>query len=197
MAICNGHPPEQRSPLPRSHAPARSPTTPGVRERKPACGWITNIGVSIHALLNNPTHVLFSLSGGQVQGPGYRAPASTSSPRPPRTSAGDDGRDAPGRAGGLPSGSISPGVGGFSAGADGEVHPEFEEGSGLLSGENPDSPLNRLRNRRSYWQATMRQMGTLGALTLSIITSGYQMEWDPVKGPAPPVHLLNHNSALA
>ena len=44
----------------------------------------------------------------------------------------------------------------------------------------------------------MRQMGTLCALILSIITSGYQMEWDPIKGPAPPpVHLRNHNSALA
>ena len=74
---------------------------------------------------------------------------------------------------------------------------EVEEGQDLLSGENPESPLNRLRNRRSYWMTTMRQMGALCAFTLSIITSGYQMEWNPQKGPAPPVHLRNHNSAFA
>ena len=82
--------------------------------------------------------------------------------------------------------------------ADDSGQAELEEDQGLLlPGESPTSPLNRLRNRRSYWQATMRQMGTLCALTLSIITSGYQMEWDPTKGPAPPVHLRNHNSAGA
>ena len=82
--------------------------------------------------------------------------------------------------------------------ADDNGQAELEEDWGLLlPSESPTSPLNQLRNRRSYWQATMRQMGTRCALTLSIITSGYQMEWDPTKGPAPPVHLRNHNSAGA
>ncbi len=37
----------------------------------------------------------------------------------------------------------------------------------------------RLRARRQYWDATMRQIGITCALTLSILTVGYRLEWDP------------------
>ena len=41
----------------------------------------------------------------------------------------------------------------------------------------------------------MHQLGMVCALTLSILSSGYQLEWDPKKGVAPPIHLGNHPSA--
>ena len=63
------------------------------------------------------------------------------------------------------------------------------------------------QNRRSYWMARMRQMCTLCALTLSIITSGYLTlharsltSWSGTLSsaqPAPPVHLRHHISAFA
>ena len=37
----------------------------------------------------------------------------------------------------------------------------------------------------------MRQMGVICAMTMSIILDGYRLEWDPAKGPAPPVQLRN------
>ena len=43
----------------------------------------------------------------------------------------------------------------------------------------------------------MAKMGCVCAFTLSILTSGYQLEWDEAKGPAPPTQLRNHPSALA
>jgi hypothetical protein len=44
----------------------------------------------------------------------------------------------------------------------------------------PDELLRtRLSSRRPYWLATMRQIGTICALTLSILSAGYRLEWDP------------------
>ena len=43
----------------------------------------------------------------------------------------------------------------------------------------------------------MRQMGLVCALTLSVITGGFRMDWDPEMGPAAPTFLRNHPSALA
>jgi hypothetical protein len=43
----------------------------------------------------------------------------------------------------------------------------------------------------------MHQMGLICALTLSVLTGGFRMDWDPDMGPAPPTFLRNHPSALA
>ena len=43
----------------------------------------------------------------------------------------------------------------------------------------------------------MHQMGLICALTLSVISGGFRMDWDPDTGPAPPAFLRNHPSALA
>jgi len=178
-------------PLPR--ALARSQTAPGVGRdfpfREDYKHWCV--------IRTRPITQRTRADGAQGPTSASRGPGRASSPPPPRASAGGGGRSAPISADGAPGGSFIPRPGGPADGADDNNRHELEEGAGLLSGETPDSPLNRLRNRRSYWQATMRQMGTLCALTLSIVTSGYQMEWDPLKGPASPVHLRNHNSAFA
>lgn len=58
------------------------------------------------------------------------------------------------------------------------------------------SPVGRLRAHRSYWLATMHQIGLICALTLSVIDSGYRLEWDPAKGPPARRWLRNHPSAL-
>ena len=42
----------------------------------------------------------------------------------------------------------------------------------------------------------MRQIGTVCALTLSILSAGYRLEWDPATGPPPAVHLANAKSAF-
>ena len=63
--------------------------------------------------------------------------------------------------------------------------------------EDPPSPRHRLRDRRGYWHSTMRQLGVICALTLSVIGSGFRMDWDPDLGPAAPAFLRNHPSALA
>ncbi len=61
----------------------------------------------------------------------------------------------------------------------------------------PDELLRtRLSSRRAYWLATMRQMGTICALTLSILSAGYRLEWDPATGPPPAVHLSNAKTAF-
>lgn len=43
--------------------------------------------------------------------------------------------------------------------------------------------------------ATMRQIGFVCALTLSVINSGFRLEWDPALGPPPRRWLRNHPSA--
>ena len=58
-------------------------------------------------------------------------------------------------------------------------------------------PRHRLRDRRAYWGATMRQMGLVCALTLSVITDNFRMDWDLERGLAAPTFLRNHHSALA
>lgn len=41
----------------------------------------------------------------------------------------------------------------------------------------------RLHSQRPYWVAAMQVMGTVCALTLSILDAGYFLEWDQSKGP--------------
>ena len=43
----------------------------------------------------------------------------------------------------------------------------------------------------------MHVMGLVCSLTLSVLLGCFRMDWDPVKGPAPPAFLRNHPSALA
>ena len=47
----------------------------------------------------------------------------------------------------------------------------------------------------------MHMMGLICALTLSVLSGGFRVDWDPVKGPAPPAFLRkknrNYPSALA
>ncbi len=63
-------------------------------------------------------------------------------------------------------------------------------------GEHTPSPRHWLRDRQAYWGAAMHQMGLVCAPTLSVITGGFRMDWDPDRGPAPPAFLRNHPSAL-
>jgi hypothetical protein len=56
--------------------------------------------------------------------------------------------------------------------------------------------VGRLRAHRAYWLATMHQIGLVCALSLSVIASGYRLEWDPATGPPRPCWLRNHPSAL-
>ena len=59
------------------------------------------------------------------------------------------------------------------------------------------SPIGRLRARRSYWLATMHQIGLVCALTLSVIDTGFRLDWCPSAGPPPRRWLRNHPSARA
>ena len=63
-------------------------------------------------------------------------------------------------------------------------------------GAPPELLRNRLRARRPYWVATMHKIGVICALTLSIISDGYRLEWDPVMGPPPPGSFPNSKSVL-
>ncbi len=61
----------------------------------------------------------------------------------------------------------------------------------------PPSPCHRLLDRRAYWGATMRQMGLFCALTFSILTGGFCMDWvGPRDGLSSTRFLRNHPSAL-
>jgi hypothetical protein len=74
------------------------------------------------------------------------------------------------------------------------TRPELREE--LLSSKQPaQSPLHRLRQHRPYWLDKMKVMGTICALTLSILATGYRLDWDPATGPALPVFQSNHPSA--
>ena len=42
----------------------------------------------------------------------------------------------------------------------------------------------------------MHLISMVCALTLSILAEGYQLEWDPMRGPAPPIRLCNHPSVI-
>ena len=59
------------------------------------------------------------------------------------------------------------------------------------------SPMHRLRACRPYWLATMHQIGVICALTLSIISDGYRLEWTPDRGAPRPVRLPNRPTASA
>ena len=58
----------------------------------------------------------------------------------------------------------------------------------------PASPLYRLRAHRPYWLAII---GLVSVLVLSIITDWCGLDWDPAKGPVPPVLLPSLLSARA
>ena len=78
-----------------------------------------------------------------------------------------------------------------------ELNQRGDVGGEHAEGEHAPSPRHRLRERRAHWAATMHVMGLVCALTLSVLSGGFRMDWDPVKGPAPPAFLRNHPSALA
>ena len=73
------------------------------------------------------------------------------------------------------------------------MRPEFKEGR---TPPGTASPLHRLREHRPYWLAAMKKMGAVCALTLSILATGYRLEWAEA-GPATPAWLPNHPSAMA
>ena len=76
-----------------------------------------------------------------------------------------------------------------------DVRGEFQDDTHPAPREDATSPLHRLRDHRGYWRRTMAKMGSVCAFTLSILASGYKLEWDPAKGPAAPAYLRNHPSA--
>ena len=78
-----------------------------------------------------------------------------------------------------------------------ELNQCGDVGGEHAEGEHAPSPRHCLRERRAYWAATMPVMGLVCALALSVLSGGFRMDWDPVKGPAPPAFLRNHPSALA
>jgi len=61
-------------------------------------------------------------------------------------------------------------------------------------GPAPESPIGRLRAHQGYWLATMRHLGLICALTLSVIDQGYRLEWRADMGPPPRRWLRNHPS---
>ena len=73
----------------------------------------------------------------------------------------------------------------------GDIHGEAAEG------EPMPSPRHRLRARRLYWAEMMHRIGLVCMHTLSVISGGFLMDSDPAKGPATPIHLHHHPSALA
>ena len=77
------------------------------------------------------------------------------------------------------------------------VRGNGEPGCDHNQGEQAPSPRHRLRDRLPYWRATMHQLGSVCARTLSVITGGFRMDWDPALSEASPVFLRNHPSAFA
>ena len=72
---------------------------------------------------------------------------------------------------------------------------EEDLGSQTPQGPAPEPLRERLRSRRAYWHASMRAMGVVCALTLSILSDGCRLEWDPITGLLPRVHKRNAQSA--
>jgi hypothetical protein len=62
----------------------------------------------------------------------------------------------------------------------------------------PPSELlrDRLRSRRPYWVATMHKMGSMCALTPSILAGGYRLGWDGTMVPPAPGLFPNAKSAF-
>ena len=56
-----------------------------------------------------------------------------------------------------------------------------------------ESPVHRLRNSRQAWLKAMHGLSLVCAMTLSIIESGYRLEWNE-GGLPPPVFQTNHQS---
>ena len=79
---------------------------------------------------------------------------------------------------------------------EGRLDGSGEPGGEAAEGEQPPSPRHRLRDCLPYWRRTMHQMGLVCALTLSVISGGFRMDWDPALGEAIPVFLRNHPSAF-
>lgn len=72
-------------------------------------------------------------------------------------------------------------------------HGEAEQGEPLPSA----SPRGRLRGSLPYWRRTMHQIGLVCALTLSVLSDGFRLSWNPERGPPPACWLRNHPSASA
>ena len=64
---------------------------------------------------------------------------------------------------------------------------EASQGTPPAPGDAPvEGPARRLRAKGDVWRRAMQSMGLVCTMTLSIINSGYRLEWND-KGPAPPV----------
>jgi len=73
---------------------------------------------------------------------------------------------------------------------------EASQGTPPAPGDAPvEGPARRLRAKGDVWRRAMQSMGLVCTMTLSIINSGYRLEWND-KGPAPPVSHANHPSAF-
>ena len=96
----------------------------------------------------------------------------------------------------LAAGRMRPGSAAPPDPADADEFGDEDRGEAHEGAPAATSPVGRLRAHRSYWLATMHQIGLICALTLSVIDSGYRLEWDPVKGPPARRWLRNYPSAL-
>jgi hypothetical protein len=64
-------------------------------------------------------------------------------------------------------------------------------------GKHAPSHRHSLHERRAYWATTMHTMGMICTLTLSVMSGGFRMDWDPPMGPASPNFLRNRPSAVS
>ena len=78
---------------------------------------------------------------------------------------------------------------------DDGMRPELHEERLPAAKQPAQSPLHRLRLHRPHWLAKMKVMGTICALTLSILATGYRLDWSMETGPAPPIFQPSHPSA--
>ena len=111
-----------------------------------------------------------------------------SRPADPHVPTRSDGRDVPTRGDGR-DGRLRPLPGGHRRGGAARTAP--------LRAHRTANRLGRARLPAACWLATIQQIGLVSALMLSIITDGCCLDWDPAKGPAPPVLLPNLPSARA
>ena len=59
---------------------------------------------------------------------------------------------------------------------DDDQFSDAERGEASEGPAASTSPIGRLRARRSYWLATMHQIGLVCALTLSVIDTGFRLD---------------------
>lgn len=110
----------------------------------------------------------------------------------------------------LPAGGGAGGAATGAPGAGATEHPDelpdyVGPGTGRLYEAREEDPVHpapeplreRLRSRRPYWFAAMRVLGTVCALTMSILDAGYALDWAPDKGPPAAVNLPNTRLAFA